>query len=67
MRTCLTRLRSIVHSVRTRSRGDEGMTTAEYAIGTLAAVAFAGALLKVLSSDPIRSALAGLVQRALQQ
>jgi hypothetical protein len=43
------------------------MTTAEYAIGTLAAVAFAGALLKVLSSDPIRSALAGLVQRALQQ
>jgi hypothetical protein len=66
MRRCLIRLLTTVHSVRTRHRGDEGMTTAEYAIGTLAAVAFAGALLKVLSSDAIRNALAALVQRALQ-
>jgi Protein of unknown function (DUF4244) len=67
MRKCLSRLLATVHSVRRRSRGDEGMTTAEYAIGTLAAVAFAGVLLKVLTSDPVRGALAALVQRALQQ
>jgi hypothetical protein len=67
MRTSLARLRATVHSVRIRTRGDEGMTTAEYAIGTLAAVAFAGLLLKVLTSDPVRAALSALVNRALQQ
>jgi hypothetical protein len=45
---------------------DEGMNTAEYAVGTLAAVAFAGLLLKVLTSDAVRNALASIVQRALQ-
>ena len=33
-----------------RLRGDAGMTSAEYAVGTLAAVAFAGILLKVVTS-----------------
>jgi hypothetical protein len=45
---------------------DEGMNTAEYAVGTLAAVAFAGLLLKVLTSDAVQEALAAIVQRALQ-
>jgi len=44
---------------------DRGMNTAEYAVGTLAAVAFAGLLLKVLTSDSIRQALAGIIHRAL--
>ena len=35
------------------------MNTAEYAVGTLAAVAFAGLLLKVLTSDPVQNALGG--------
>jgi hypothetical protein len=47
-------------------RHDDGMSTAEYAVGTLAAVAFAGVLLKILSSDTVRAALAAIVQRALQ-
>ncbi len=47
-------------------RGEDGMTTVEYAIGTLAAVAFAGVLLKVLTSDAVQAALSGIVQRALQ-
>jgi Flp pilus assembly pilin Flp len=47
-------------------RDDAGMTTVEYAVGTLAAVAFAGVLLKVLTSDTVQAALAGIVQRALQ-
>ncbi|MFD0595537.1 DUF4244 domain-containing protein [Catellatospora coxensis] len=41
------------------------MNTAEYAVGTLAAVAFAGLLLKVLTSDGVQAALAGVIQRAL--
>jgi hypothetical protein len=48
-----------------RLRGDAGMNTAEYAVGTLAAVAFAGLLLKVVTSDTVRAALAGIIQRAL--
>nr|WP_227997060.1 DUF4244 domain-containing protein [Glycomyces albidus] len=48
-----------------RMRGESGMSTAEYAIGTLAAVAFAGVLLKVLTSGPVQSALQSLVERAL--
>jgi hypothetical protein len=48
-----------------RLRGDAGMNTAEYAVGTLAAVAFAGLLLKVVTSDTVRAALAAIVQRAL--
>lgn len=49
-----------------RLGGDAGMNTAEYAVGTLAAVAFAGLLLKVLTSDSVRAALAGIIGRALQ-
>src|SRR5690606_16789920 len=44
---------------------DAGMNTAEYAVGTLAAVAFAGILLAVLTSDPVRAALQAIVERAL--
>ncbi|TCB92786.1 DUF4244 domain-containing protein [Micromonospora zingiberis] len=50
----------------TRLRGDAGMNTAEYAVGTLAAVAFGGILLKVLTSDSVQSALAAVIDRALK-
>jgi hypothetical protein len=45
---------------------DAGMSTAEYAVGTLAAVAFAGVLLKVISSSTVQSALTGIIGRALK-
>ena len=45
---------------------DQGMTTAEYAVGTLAAVAFAGILLKVVTSGTVQAALAALITRALR-
>ncbi|MBX7269452.1 DUF4244 domain-containing protein [Micromonospora sp. LOL_024] len=48
-----------------RLRGDAGMNTAEYAVGTLAAVAFGGVLLKVLTSDGVQSALTAVIDRAL--
>jgi hypothetical protein len=47
-------------------RGDDGMNTAEYAVGTLAAVAFAGVLLKVLSSPTVQAALTGVINEALK-
>ncbi|MEU4216746.1 DUF4244 domain-containing protein [Actinoplanes sp. NPDC026623] len=47
-------------------RGDEGMNTAEYAVGTLAAVAFAGVLYKVLSSPSVQAALTGVINEALK-
>lgn len=48
-----------------RSMGEEGMTTAEYAVGTVAAVAFAALLLAVVRSDPVRAALSDVVVGAL--
>lgn len=46
--------------------GDEsGAATAEYAIATMAAVAFAGMLVVIMRSDKIRDVLTGLVERAL--
>lgn len=45
--------------------GEEGATTVEYAIGTIAAAGFAGLLILILKSDTVRSALEGLIQEAL--
>lgn len=48
-----------------RSAIDRGMTTAEYAVGTVAAVAFAAVLYKVVRSPAVSSALSSIVQSAL--
>lgn len=48
-----------------RTTGAAGMTTAEYAVGTLAAVAFAAVLLAVVKSGPVKSALASVITSAL--
>lgn len=45
---------------------DAGMSTAEYAVGTLAAVAFAGVLLKVVTGTNVLSALTAVIDRALK-
>jgi Flp pilus assembly pilin Flp len=44
---------------------DDGMSTVEYAIGTIAAAAFAAVLYTVVSGESIVGALTALVQRAL--
>ena len=44
---------------------DTGAATAEYDITTMAAVAFAGALVFVLRSDEVRGILTDMVRRAL--
>lgn len=48
-----------------RRQRDAGMTTAEYAVGIMAACSFALVLLGVVKSDAVRSALAGIVRSAL--
>ena len=48
-----------------RAVADAGMTTAEYAVGTLAACAFAAVLMAVVRSGAIKSALTGLITSAL--
>lgn len=52
--------------IRLRTRGyDEGMTTAEYAVGIMAAATFALVLLGIVRSDAVKNALTGIVQSAL--
>ena len=44
---------------------EEGMATAEYAIGTLAAAAFAGLLLALMRSGSLSGALQSIIEWAL--
>ncbi|WP_443074722.1 DUF4244 domain-containing protein [Streptomyces sp. NBC_01431] len=52
-------------AVRRRLRGDAGMSTSEYAVGTLAACAFAAILYKVVTSGGVVTALTQLITKAL--
>jgi len=45
--------------------GESGMSTVEYAIGTIAAAAFAAILYTVVTGDSIVSALTNIIARAL--
>ncbi|MFC4943252.1 DUF4244 domain-containing protein [Pseudonocardia sp. GCM10023141] len=56
--TVITRLRRLRHD-------DSGMSTVEYAIGTIAAAAFAAVLYAVVSGDSVVTALTSLIERAL--
>ncbi|MFC9874213.1 DUF4244 domain-containing protein [Nocardia salmonicida] len=44
---------------------DDGMSTAEYAIGTIAAAAFGAVLYGVVTGDSIVNALTGIIDKAL--
>ncbi len=56
---------TITARIRRLRADDSGMSTVEYAIGTIAAAAFAAVLYAVVSGDSIITALTSLVQRAL--
>lgn len=53
------RLQSVLRVV------DRGMSTAEYAVGTVAAVAFAVVLYKIVRSPAVAAELSGIVRSAL--
>ena len=50
---------------RLRASAEHGMTTAEYAVGTLAACAFAAVLLAVIKSGLIQNLIEALLKTAL--
>ena len=57
------------HTLKTRlmllAVDESGMSTVEYAIGTIAAAAFAAILYTVVTGDSIVSALTNIIARAL--
>lgn len=59
------RIKGWVRAMARRVRTDNGMTTSEYAVGTIAACAFAAVLYKVVTSQPVMSALQSLLKDAL--
>ena len=50
---------------RAQATDEDGMSTAEYAVGTVAACAFAAVLYKVVSGGSVVAALGDLVESAL--
>jgi hypothetical protein len=62
------RLRNFVSTITCRITGfdrDAGMSTAEYAVGTIAAVSFAAVLYKVVRSPAVQSAVSHIITSAL--
>lgn len=58
-----------LHLLRQRTRAvlrqDDGLTTVEYALGTLAAAALAAVLYMVVNSDAVSSAFESIIEDAL--
>ncbi|MBS3178596.1 MULTISPECIES: DUF4244 domain-containing protein [unclassified Pseudoclavibacter] len=57
--------RGLLSRLRQWMRDDEGAATAEYAIATMAAVAFAGLLVVIMQSDEVRGLLENIIRTAL--
>ena len=62
-RTPLKQLARLAKAI--RRSADAGMSTAEYAVGTVAAVAFAAVLYRVVRSGAVQAALSHIVTSAL--
>ncbi|AEW95225.1 MULTISPECIES: DUF4244 domain-containing protein [Streptomycetaceae] len=64
IRITVARTRRRFRAVRTAA-GDAGMTTAEYAMGTFAAVGLAIVLYKVVTGGSIGAMIEGVIKKAL--
>jgi hypothetical protein len=53
-----------ISEVGKRLRDDEGLTTAEYAVGTVAVAGLGGILIKLLTSEAVRDLIWTVVQGA---
>jgi hypothetical protein len=64
-----TMMGNVIGRIRTRMTllvvDEDGMSTVEYAIGTIAAAAFGAILYSVVTGDSVVSALTNLIGRAL--
>ncbi|MFF0818481.1 DUF4244 domain-containing protein [Rhodococcus sp. NPDC003318] len=58
-------LRELRRRVMVAAVTDDGMSTAEYAIGTIAAAAFGAVLYSVVTGDSIVTALTNIIDKAL--
>lgn len=62
-------MQSVMREIRSRLMQavvtDDGMSTAEYAIGTIAAAAFGAVLYTVVTGDSIVNTLTGIIDKAL--
>lgn len=63
VRALFTRWLYLISGVET---DEDGYITAEYAVGIIAAVAFAGLLLAVIRSGSVQSLLTGIIETALK-
>ena len=63
MKKSTMRLRTAVCDL--RRQGEAGMTTAEYAVGTIAACAFAAVLLAILKSGAVKGVVTSVITTAL--
>ena len=61
----INRFRSLLARVAILATDESGMSTVEYAIGTIAAAAFGAILYTVVTGDSIVSALTNIIGRAL--
>ncbi|MTE12265.1 DUF4244 domain-containing protein [Nocardia aurantiaca] len=65
-----TTVRNLIRELRTRLlhavTAESGMSTAEYAIGTIAAAAFGAVLYTVVTGDSIVNALTTIIDKALK-
>lgn len=60
-----TTARAVSHRLRARVIEERGLTTAEYAVGTVAAAGLGGLLIKLVTSDEARNLLWSLLTKAL--
>ncbi|OBA71040.1 hypothetical protein A5641_11545 [Mycobacterium sp. 1554424.7] len=61
----ITKFRGFLARVAVLATDESGMSTVEYAIGTIAAAAFGAILYTVVTGDSIVSALTNIIGRAL--
>lgn len=53
---------ALIHRFTALVREEDGMATAEYAMGTVAATSFAGILIWILKQDWVREALINIIK-----
>lgn len=58
-------IRHLMHRLALLVTDESGMSTVEYAIGTIAAAAFGAVLYSVVTGDSIVTALTNIINRAL--
>lgn len=59
-------MKKFVARVTTSMKKDDGLSTAEYAVGTVAAAGLGGVLIKLLTSDEVRNLIWTLVSGAFE-